>query len=92
MGWDILAPLKRGHGSTMRDNTVVVLTPLGRTKAEQYTAQGSMFDVLEILKRGPCSITEISNETKLPINKARAIVSEIISSGYARRAMGEETH
>jgi len=67
-----------------------ILTPLGKQKADAYELSGVKFDVLaHLADKGPSTIGEISNGTHLEEVKVRAVLKELIRSGYVRQASVE---
>lgn len=81
--------LKGGRGT--RADTVIGCTPLGKTKAEQFSLQGPEFAVLtDISEAGPSSLAEIGDRTGLSFGKVKAIAHQLMSKGYARKVSSEE--
>jgi len=65
---------------------VVALTPLGKAKADSFSGEGPKFDILSTLNEGgPCSISELAQETNMSAVKVRHILKELVRSGYAKR-------
>ena len=97
MGRDILnARIPFLHMKSSGDNessiahTTVGLTTLGKSKAEQHTLNGPKYDVLDMLdSAGPSTISEIAEECKMGINKAKSIVKSLTMDGYVRKIRSE---
>jgi len=67
------------------------LTALGKTKAEQYNVAGAKGEVMVSLENiGPCTITEIANDTKMTPNSAKQIVKALVRDGWARKVTAED--
>lgn len=70
---------------------ILVLTPLGKTKAEQFNMPGKQWRMLSLLnENGPSSVYELANEMGTDEEKANAIARELISQGFVRRSVGTE--
>jgi len=67
-------------------HTVYVLTPLGVEKAENFTASTPYCEVLSQLRQSSASINEIAKETGVNPKKTKAIIKDMLQSGYVRRA------
>lgn len=68
-----------GRRSSAGIHTTFGLTPLGKTKAEQFSLQGPRFDVLSHLdENGPSSVAEIAEEQKMSTKKVKAIIKLLI--------------
>jgi DNA-binding MarR family transcriptional regulator len=90
MPFEAILPWSRKMNQ-VADHMVVGLTPLGKSKAEHFTASGPIFDVLSYLQdNGASSIKDIAGELHTTPKKARVIVKEMISSGYVRRMGADE--
>ena len=75
----------------IRQGTPLILTPLGKQKADSFGLEGPKFDVLStIADDGPCTLAEISNETGINDKHTQQIVRDLVRSGYVRVASGEE--
>ena len=91
MALNIQLPFTR-KGTESGVNTTFGLTPLGKTKAEQFSMQGPRFDVLAVLDEGgPCSISEIAEETKMSTNKIKQIIKQLVVSNYVRKVGNEDS-
>ena len=67
------------------------LTALGKTKAEQINISGARGEVVMALENiGPCTISELSNETKMSPTKVKQVMQVLIRDGWARKVTGEE--
>lgn len=67
-------------------NNAYGLTPLGKTKAEEFALSGPKWEALAILnENGPSSVGEVAEELKCSPEKVRAILRSLIKSGYIRR-------
>lgn len=77
--------------SAIKQGTVLVLTPLGKQKANSFGLDGAKFDVLTTMaEQGPCTIAEISNETGINDEHTQRIVKALVRAGYVRVASNEE--
>jgi len=75
----------------IRRGMALVLTSLGRQKANNFGLDGVKFDVLTTMaEQGPCSIGEIANATGLSDEQTQRIVRSLVQSGYVRVANSEE--
>lgn len=64
------------------------ITPLGATKAEKYTAEGPVLQVLSKLKDdSPCTIAELSKSCGISRAKVRLVMRELVPH-YAQRIVG----
>jgi len=83
-------PFLRG-GRGIRSEIVIGCTPLGKTKAEQFSLQGPEFEVLaDISEAGPSALAEIADRTRLSLGKVKAIARSLIHKGYARKVSSDE--
>jgi len=74
-----------------RADIVIGCTPLGKTKAEQFSLEGPEFEVLtDISESGPSALVEIADRTRLSVAKVRAIARALIHKGYARKVSSDE--
>lgn len=77
--------------SAVKQGTVLVLTPLGKQKADSFAMDGIKFDVLSSMaEQGPCTIADIANDTGIPDKRIQAILKALVRSGYVRVASSEE--
>jgi len=68
-------------------HSVYVLTALGKDKADSYAANTPWAEVLAYLnEHNSASISEIARELKTNPRKVKLIISNMIKSGYVRRA------
>ena len=82
---------RRRIPSAVKQGTVLVLTPLGKQKADSFGMDGVKFDVLSTMaEQGPSTIADISNETGIGDKKVQAILKAFVRSGYVRVASSEE--
>ena len=66
------------------------LTPLGKTKAEEFGMNGPSWDVLAYLDENHQStISDISEGTHYKEERVREILKRLISSGYVKRVATE---
>lgn len=62
------------------------LTPLGKTKAEEFSLHGPKWEVLASLnENGPSSVSEISEQVKAGPEKTKSILRGLVKSGYVRK-------
>ena len=67
------------------------LTALGKTKAEQIDISGSKGEVVMALENiGPCTISELSNETKMSPTKVKQVMQVLVRDSWATKVTGEE--
>ena len=72
-------------------HSVFGVTPLGKTKAEEYSLSGPKWEVLSVLnENGPSSVSEIANEVKASPEKVKAILRALMNTGYVRKVSSEE--
>lgn len=74
------------HRRNVGGRTVLVLTPLGKQKAERFdlpTAQGKIIDALN--EGGPHTIGELVNETGMQEGRVKAVAKHLINEGYIRK-------
>ncbi len=69
------------------ENTVLVLTGLGKTKAEKFDLPGAKWRILSILnENGPSTLHDIGEEIGMDGEKVKAICRNLITEGYVKRA------
>jgi len=67
------------------------LTSLGKTKAEQIDISGSKGEVVMALENiGPCTLSELANETKMSPVKVKQVMQVLVRDGWARKVSSEE--
>lgn len=77
--------------NTVGMHTTYKLTPLGKTKAEEYVASNPKAEVLAALnENGICNISEICDEVKSSPQKVKWIMRDLIKSGYVIRVTQED--
>jgi len=70
---------------------VVGLTSLGKQKAEEFSITGPKFEVMAVLnERGPCTIKELGEETRMGTSKVKFIIKSLVRSQCVRVQRGEE--
>ena len=78
-----------GGGQKHRSN--YQLTSLGKTKAEQINLSGARGEVVMALENiGPCTLSELANETKMSSGMVKQAVEILIRDGWVRKVTGEE--
>jgi DNA-binding MarR family transcriptional regulator len=76
-----------GNKPKTAGSTVLVLTPLGRIKAEKFDLPGAKWRVLSILnENGPSTLHELSEETGMDEAKIKSICKALLTEGYIKRA------
>ena len=66
------------------------LTPLGKTKAEEYRVTGPRGSVMQMLDdSGPSTISEIANETRMSSERVKRILNSLQADGWIRRVSAE---
>ena len=66
------------------------LTPLGKTKAEEFGLDGPAWDVLAYLDENHQStVSEITDGTRYKEDRVKGILKRLISSGYVKRVATE---
>jgi DNA-binding MarR family transcriptional regulator len=79
-----------GKKQKVSSSSVLVLTPLGKTKAEKFDLPGSKWKILNTLnENGPSTISELASETGMDEQKVRAIAKGLASTGYIRQGSSE---
>jgi len=67
------------------------LTTLGKTKAEQISVSGTKGEVVMALENiGPCTINELSNETKMSPRTVKQAMAVLVRDGWVRKVQSEE--
>ena len=67
------------------------LTALGKTKAEQISIGGAKGEIVMALENiGPCTLSELANETKMSIPRVKQVMQVLIRDGWARKITGED--
>jgi len=67
------------------------LTALGKTKAEQVNITGARGEVIMALENiGPCTLSELSNETKMSPTQVKQVMQILMRDGWARKVGTEE--
>lgn len=67
------------------------LTALGKVKAEQFNVVGTKGEVVTALENiGPCTISELANETKMSPERVKQAVQVLVRDGWARKVTSEE--
>ena len=62
------------------------LTALGKTKAEQVNISGTRGEVIMVLENiGPCTLSELSSETKMSPVQVKQMVQVLIRDGWAMK-------
>lgn len=85
MGIDI-PPIFRKKDKTVMRHAQFALTPLGKSKAEQFTTENPQAMMLDVINdRSPCDIEEIADEAKMSPSKASLILKTLIAKGYVRK-------
>ena len=85
-------PFRRQKESVVVSEMVVNLTSIGREKAEQFETSGSQAEVLQTLsEKGPSTLKELSDETRIPMDTMKHIIKALIRSQYIKvqRADGD---
>ena len=77
--------------TAIKQGTVLVLTPLGKQKADSFSMDGPKADVLSTMAEiGPSTMADISNETGQSDDNTKRIIKALVRSGYVRVASIEE--
>ena len=67
------------------------LTALGKTKAEQINISGARGEVVMALENvGPCTLSELANETKMSPVGVKQVMQVLIRDGWVRKVSSEE--
>jgi len=67
------------------------LTALGKTKAEQVNITGARGEVVMALENiAPCTLSELSSETKMSPIQVRQVMQILMRDGWVRKMSGEE--
>ena len=71
--------------------TVVVITPLGKTKAEKFDLPGVKWRILGVLnEEGPCTLRELASTVGMEEDRLKAVCKDLAAEGYIRKAGGTE--
>ena len=83
---------KFGRGtSRVTSDMSVGLTETGKKKADEFTASGPKFEVMATLReQGPCTMSELSEETHISSDKLKHIIRVLKAQGYVRYVGSEE--
>lgn len=66
------------------------LTPLGKTKAEEFRVTGPKGSVMSMLDdSGPSTIQEVANEVKMSPERVKRILNSLMADGWVRRVSSE---
>lgn len=78
-----------GHKASPKElsaHSTVGLTALGSAKADNNSLKGSMYEIAATLKdEGASSLTEIEQETHIPVFKLKHVCKAMILRGYIRK-------
>jgi len=67
------------------------LTALGKTKAESFNTLGAKGEIVATLENiGPCTISEMANETKMTPSRVKQIMQVLTRDGWARKVTAED--
>ena len=67
------------------------LTTLGQTKAENLGISGAKGEIVTALENvGPCTISELANETKMSQNRVKQIMEVLVRDGWATKVSGDK--
>lgn len=70
--------------------SVLVLTPLGKQKADGYDLPGNKWRVLSQMQElGPSTVKDIADETNMPEAKVREICKSLIRQGYIKKSSAD---
>lgn len=70
---------------------VIGLTSLGKAKAENFSLDGPRFQIISYLNdSGPSSLREVSENTKIPVEKVKALAKQLAREGYVRRTSSDD--
>ena len=70
-----------------KGNTVIVLTPLGKTKAESSDLPGTIFRVLsELNESGPSTVHELADNLGMSEERVKSIAKNLMSTGYVKKS------
>ena len=66
--------------------STVILTPLGKSAAENTTGKGPEFAVLSVLyeANSPVDIEEVMDATNMDDEKALMLVNRLVNKGYVK--------
>lgn len=81
----------RGKKPKTSGRTVLVLTPLGKIKAEKSDLPGNKFRILSALwESGPSTIHELSEELGMHEDRVKSIAKDLMATGYVKRSGSTE--
>ena len=76
---------RQSHRVTIGQHDRFILTPVGKRKADNFTASGSKYDIMSYMaEEGSVSPAEIENELNIPLNKGKAILLSLLRSEYIK--------
>ena len=86
-----LPPVKLTLFGGPRSRPNYQLTSLGKQKAEQINISGARGEVMMALENiGPCTVSELANETKMPPVRVKQVVRVLTRDGWAMKVGAEE--
>ena len=73
-------------GKELTAHSTIGLTALGSAKTDNNSLKGSMYEIAATLKdEGASSLSEIEQETHIPVFKLKHICKAMILRGYVRK-------
>jgi len=86
-----LPPVKLSFFDGPKYRSNYQLTQLGKTKAEEINISGARGEVVMALENiGPCTVSELANETKMSPTKIKQVLQILIRDGWVRKITGED--
>lgn len=78
-------------GGHQKSRSNYQLTEIGKRKAEDFNITGTKGEIVIALESiGPCTLSELSNETKMSPTRVKMIVQTLMRDGWVRKVSGEE--
>jgi len=73
---------------TIGQHTRFILTPIGKQKADNFTASGAKYDVMShMVAEGSASPAELEDELSISLNKSKAILRHLLNAGYVKMSV-----
>ncbi len=87
----IFSGIKDKVGGDRSDRKVYVLTPLGKSKSEDFDLPGSKWKVLAALNEsGPSTAHDLASQSGMEEDKIKTILKSLVGEGFVRRAAATE--
>ncbi len=78
-------------GGSQKSRANYQLTALGGAGAENFNITGAKAEVVNALENvGPCTISQLANETKMTPANVKQIMQVLVRDGWARKVSSED--